>query len=177
MKNLFRSTGQRNQRGFTLVEFILYIAISSIVVVTLTRGVLMLLQTRGKIALSLPVQQELRFATRRITETIRNAVAVNPAPASVFGSPNGMLSLAMSGSLRSPTVFSLSGSTIIASEGLTPAIALTSPSIVVQQLQFENFSAPLTPGTVKILIQAKDVANQKTFNLETSVSLRQLLNE
>lgn len=159
------------RRGFTLVEFILYIALSSIVIMTLMQGMLLLLQTRSNISLRLPVQQELRFATHRITEAIRIALSINTG-SSVFASDNGLLSLVMSGSLRSPTVFSLSNDAITITEGSAPPMPLTSSRVVVQQLRFEDLSAPQTPSTVKLRIQAQDIAAQKILNLETSVSLR-----
>lgn len=159
------------RKGFTLVEYILYIGISAVLLVALLQGTLLIFETRETLAQPHPVQEELRFATRRLTLAIRAAISIDTV-ASVFQSDDGVLSLTMSGSAVTPTMFSLSGSAIMMNEGISPAIALTSSRIVVETLRFENLSAPNTAGTVKIRIDARPTSTGQTLSLETSVSLR-----
>lgn len=170
--------GTRRQ-GFTLIEWILYIGMSAIIVVTLLRVMIAITATREKARTVSTVQQELRFAMDRITATVRNAVDIN-AVASTFGNDNGVLSLTMNDTSINPTVFSLSANRISIKEGLAAAQSLTASDVLIDRLRFTNLSAVGTNGTVKIAIHGTDAVTGSadptytdTFTLETSVSLRQ----
>lgn len=164
--------------GFTLIELIIYIALTAIVVVVLLRVMLTVMGTREKMETVSTVHQELRFSMDRITQSARNAVSVETG-ASVFGSSSGSLSLAMGDASVSPTVFSLSGGRIYMRAATGAALPLTSTNMIVDQLQFTNLTASGSSGTVKIQMHAvsaartvaKESADEMT--LETSVSLRQ----
>lgn len=171
------STG-RNRQGFTLIETILYIAISAVVVVSLLNIMVAVLQTRQKAGIGTEVQQNLRYAMDRITLAARSAVGLNTGT-SVFGSANGTLSLAMSGSTVNPTVFTLCGTQVCIKEGSSSSAPITGTGVIVDQFQFTNLSAPTFPETVKIVLHGKQPAAntvqtaQSNLTLETSISLRQ----
>lgn len=175
--NRFCPAGIR--RGFTLIEMILYIGMSAIIIVALLRVMITISATSEKAQTVSGVQQELRFVMDRVTATARNAVDLNTA-GSTFGSDNGILSLTMSGTSITPTIFSLSANRIFIKEGPSAAQPLTSSGVLIHRLHFTNLSAIGTNGTVKIIIHGTDaVAGSAdptytdTFTLETSVSLRQ----
>lgn len=159
-------TARTTLRGFTLVEFIVYIAVSSVVIVTLVRSTLMLLDVQRRLSVLQPTQEETRFVLQRLTTSVRNALEINLAD-------EGALSLAMSGRTIDPTVYSLVGGEVFLAEGTGAAVPLTSSKVVFEQLRFENLSAPGAFGTVKVRLQARDAENQKTMTVETAISLHQ----
>ncbi|MDD4628778.1 MAG: prepilin-type N-terminal cleavage/methylation domain-containing protein [Candidatus Peribacteraceae bacterium] len=166
------------RRGFTLIELIIYIAISAIVVVTLLNVMITVLGVREKTTVRAEVQQNLRYAMDRINATAHDAIGLNTG-ASTFGSASGVLSFAMTGSTLNPTIFSLSGAQIYIKQGASSAAAITAPGVLVDQFLLTNLSAAGTPATVKVRIHATDAiagtqAMQTTaMTLETSLTLRQ----
>lgn len=172
MNLLRRSPLTGPRKGSTMIEFIIYIAISAVVVVALTRSVLMLLSVQKNSAITQPTQEEMRFAMRRLATTIRDSREINVAD-SVFLADEGTLSLAMSDAAMNPTVFSLVDGEILITEGTEAPMPLTSSRIIVEQMRFENLSAPETSGTIHVRVQAKDAESQKTMTIETAISLRQ----
>ncbi|MBI3332126.1 hypothetical protein HYZ99_04170 [Candidatus Peregrinibacteria bacterium] len=167
------SATTRNRPGFTLIEFILYTGLTAIILVSLLRSMLAVLEAREKLSTIHPPQEELRFAAQRITTTIRNALDINVS-ASLFNADAGTLSLSMSGSAMNPTIFSLANGAITIKNGAASALPLTSPQVVVDQLRFENLSAPNAPAMLKLRLRAYAATDAgDPLSLETSVSLRQ----
>jgi Tfp pilus assembly protein PilW len=167
-----------SRAGFTLVELIIYIAISTIVVVALLNVMIVILGAREKTTVRTEVQQNLRFALDRITSTAHDAVGLNTGT-STFGSAAGVLSFAMTGSTLNPTIYSRCGSRICIKEGSASSVAITASGALVDEFRITNLSAAGVPATVKVRLHATDnitgtqAMQTAAMTLETSLTLRQ----
>lgn len=166
------------RRGFTLIELILYIGITAMVVVALTRAMLTILGTRERVESVSSVQQELRFVMDRLTYVARGAVAVETG-ASLFGTGHSVLALSVRGEPDVPVIFSLSGSAIVMREGTGGVLPLTSRRIIVDELLFEPLTASGGSVVLSIRMHARNAAPElrrddaDEMTLETAVTLRQ----
>jgi len=145
-------TKRRYATGFTLLEFIIYLGIVSIVLLVSTAIYLNIVLAKAKLTAMAEVSNGARFVMERISENIRNANAIL-SPAS--GSSASILSLEMSDPARNPTVYDLSQGAIRIKEGSGPTVNLTPASLVTANLIFTNTSYTNTPGTMRIQINLK----------------------
>jgi len=135
-------------KGFTLIEFLLYLGIFVIVLV-LTSGFLWnIIFGNIKASAYQEVQQSGSFALMKMTQEVKRALAINgPLP----GATSTSLSLAMASSTLDPTIFDVAGGKLRISSGSPPDYQyLTSQQVVVTSLQFTNLSYENKPGTVRI---------------------------
>ena len=135
-------------KGFTLIEFLLYLGIFVIVLV-LTGGFLWnIIFGDIKASAYQEVQQNGSFALTKITQEAKKAIAVNsPLP----GTTSTSLFLAMASSTLDPTIFDVAGGKLRISRGSPPnSHYLTSDQVVVTDFQFTNLSYQDTPGTIRI---------------------------
>lgn len=165
------------KKGFTLVEFLLYIGIVSVILVALTLFLVDIISSRGKADAIADVQYSARFAMDRIVREIRNAIGINVAN-SIFDQPNGRLSLQTSNPSTNPTVIDLSETLLQIKQGTNPAYFLTLEGVEVNKLVFSNFSEAGKSGNVRITlgISHKNLQGRSDLEasttLQTSVSLR-----
>jgi len=142
----------QSERGFTLVEVLLYLAISSIILGIISFFVFMMLETRVKNQTILEVEQQGLFVMQTISRTIRNAESIN-SPS--VGASADSLSLSVFDALDNPTIFDVAGGSIRVKEGVAVPIALTSPRVVINNLTFYNLSRPGTPGVIRIMLNLR----------------------
>lgn len=131
----------RAQKGFTLVEMVLYVALCSIILVSLSGFLSFLLESRVRSQAINEVNQQGFQVMHLITQTIRNGRSIEVPLTGVTAST---LSLTTPNALLNPTVFSLSSTTVMISEGGKPAIPLTNSRIAVTGLSFQNVSSALS---------------------------------
>jgi prepilin-type N-terminal cleavage/methylation domain-containing protein len=135
------------QKGFTLVELILYIAIASMIVVFASVFIHNLLESKTKNQAILEVEEQGVQTLNLVTQTIRNAQSLN-SPAA--GELSSELSLAVDDAAKSPTVLDVSQKTLRIKEGDSEAVPLTSNRVWVDEIRFRNLSRDGTPGIVRI---------------------------
>lgn len=159
--------------GFTLIETVIYIAIISVFLVSVIQFSTNVIRTGEKARVMNEVQQNARFALERITREIRSADSVNIG-ASTFDSHPGVLSISKGGA---NTVFDLSGGVLRITEGAGSPVNLTTGSVNITNLVFENFSVINRTQNIRISITVEHSASDsleyvtsKTFN--TSVVIR-----
>jgi Tfp pilus assembly protein PilW len=141
-------------KGFTLIEFLLYIGLLGIILTVSGAIGLNILFGKAKLNSIEEVSQNSRFAIEKIASTIRNAQAINSPATSTNGTS---LSLVMTDSSLNPTVFDLSSKILRITEGAGSAVNLTSDEVSVSDLQFTNISYTGTPGTVRIQITVEHI--------------------
>ncbi len=141
-KNIFSTT-----RGFTLIELLLYISLSAIVLLVISLFFITLLESRVKNQTVATVDQEGDQAMVLMTQTIRNAVAINSPATSTESS---ILSLTTENPTNNPTIFDSASGTIRMTEGANAPVALTSNRVIISNLIFRNLSRPNTPGNIDI---------------------------
>jgi Tfp pilus assembly protein PilW len=133
--------------GFTLVELLLYIAISSAMITVIITFLFTLMQTRIKNQTMAEVEQQGAQIVQLITQLTRNAEGITDP---TEGSAGETLTLDVINPDNDPTIFSVDEGVLQLKEGDNDPIAITSPMVYVSDLEFSNFSKPNTPGTIKV---------------------------
>lgn len=163
-------------RAFTLVEVLLYVSISSVMLLSASLFLSTLLESRIKNQTIAEVEQQGLQVMQIIAQTARNAEAIiSPAQ----GTSASSLTLDVITAASDPTVFDLSSGAIRITEGVGAAVALTNSRVTASALTFQNLSRASTPGTLRIQFTLTHVnpdgrneyAFAKTFT--ASATLRQ----
>lgn len=134
-------------RGFTLIELLLYFAIIPLVLLPISSFLSSFFEARVKNQTVMEVEEQGVSAMNIITQTIRNAEAINTP---LLGSSASSLSLNVVDAGLDPTLFDLSGSTLRVTEGIGSPVALTNTRVTASGLTFQNLSRPGTPGVIRI---------------------------
>lgn len=135
----------KNQSGLTLIEFILYIALLSVLLLALSGFYGLVLRSRAKAQTIAEVEQSGAQIVQIITQTIRNATAIN-SPS--LGNSASSLSVSVVNAGQSPTIFDLSNGVIRIKEGAGTAVDLNNGRVSAANLNFYNFSRVSTPGVI-----------------------------
>jgi len=161
--------------GFTLIEFIIYIAIIGGMLTLITGFLWNIVFGNIKEAAFQEVQQNARFALTKITQEIKKAKGINSP---LHGeSPTNSLSLIMADSNLDPTIFEVIDGKLRIRQGSAQPNELISDQVIVSSLQFTNLSYEDTPGTIRIelTIDHLDPEGQSYYqasiNLNSTVSL------
>jgi len=135
------------QRGFTLVELLLYVGISAFILLVVSVFLSFLLQSRIKNQTIAEVEQQGFQAMQIMTQTIRNAGTINfPSR----GASSTSLSVNTYVASNNPTVFDLSTGAIRVTEGTGSPIALINSRVTASAPTFQNLTRTSTPGVVRI---------------------------
>lgn len=135
----------KNQKGFTLVEMILYVAICSLFLLTLSTFLTFLLGARIRSQAIAEVNQQGFQIMHAMTSTIRNGRSVE-VPA--LGSSSSTLSVTTGVPILDPTLFYASSGVLIIKEASNQPIPLTNSRIAVSPLLFENVSSSSSPDRI-----------------------------
>lgn len=155
----------KNNRGFTLVELLLYVGISAVMLLIISVFLSSLLQSRIKNQTIAEVDGQGMQVMQTIAQTARNAENIT-APST--GASATSLTLDVSTGANDPTVFDLSGGAIRISEGGGSAVPLTNSRVTASALTFQNLSRADTPGTVRIqfTLEAVNPENRNEYGYE-----------
>lgn len=158
------------RRGFTLIEFIIYLGLLSLIAGTLLAFSLSIEDTREVAHTNFTLQSNGRVALDVLSRTIRSARAVNVA-GSDFTSHLGMLSLSMPSASENPTIFSVNQSgQLTIKEGNTDPIALTDTSVVVSSFSLEYIGNKSV--WAHIVLSLKN-SSSTTYSLRITEELKQ----
>lgn len=150
-------------RGFTLVELILYLGVMSLIVVMVSVLMTMIVGGRVKSQSLAEVEQQGAQAMQIITQTIKNASSITTPAQGIAGAS---LALVVPDAAKSPTIFDLSSGVLRIKEGTGAVIALTNANITVSNLSFHNLTRNSTKGTIRIQFDAtrKNPDNRNEYN-------------
>jgi Tfp pilus assembly protein PilW len=164
------------QKGFTLLELLLYIATSAAILLVISGFLSVLLKARIKNQTVSDVEMQGQAVMRLMTQTIRNSSAIN-SPAN--GVSASSISLNTYVPAQNPTIFDLSGGVLQIKEGVGAVIPLTNSRVTVSGVTFHNLSRVGSPGTVHLQFTLTRVnvsgRNEYTYTktFTGSASLRQ----
>lgn len=172
LQNIFKRNFLHKRKlvsGFTLIEMLLYVAISSTMLIALVGGLSVVLESRVRNQTSAEVEQQGLQVMQIITQTIRNADAINSPTA---GNASSSISLKTFSTSTNPTIFDLSNGAMRITEATGTPVALTNSHVTVSNVSFQNLSRMSTTGTVRINFQidylggnsTKEYVFSKTFN-------------
>jgi type II secretory pathway pseudopilin PulG len=163
----------KNNRGSTLVELLIYIAIVAVVVSSLLYFGVSIFSYRNKSFAEQEVQANVRVALREISRLVRSASSTDDII------DPGQLSLRMSDITKDPTVISTTIDQILqVQEKAQLARTITSKNVKVTKLKFTNLSGKSDIANIKIemTIAYNNLSNDINYNysedVETAVSLR-----
>lgn len=128
-----------DERGFTILEFVIYIALVAIVVGAAVMFALQFTLTQAKASVFAQVTRNGQFSMNRIEVETREADSVDVG-ASVFVSNPGTLTLVTTNGATNPTVFTVTNGQLTVQQGVDPAIPLTDPDVVVSEFTLENLA-------------------------------------
>ncbi len=165
-----------SNQGFTLIETLLYVALTSILLLALSAFLFILLESRIKNQTIAEVEQQGLQVMQLITQTVRNAEAIT-SPS--IGTSASTVTLDVVTAANDPTVFDLSGGVLRITEGAGSPISLSNTHVTVSSLTVQNLSRASTPGTIRIFFTLTHVnpdgRNEYNFSktFYASASLRQ----
>ena len=126
-----------HEKGFTLVELLLYVAMTTIMVGTISVFLFIILQVRVKNQVINEVEQQGQQVVQRINQVVRNATGITVPSIGVSGAST---TLTVTPAGNSPTVFDLSTGALRITEGAGSPIVLTNARVTVSALTFTNTS-------------------------------------
>ncbi len=147
----------RSQKGFTLVELILYVSICSILLLTISSFLSFLLGARVRSQAITEVNQQGFQVMSLITQTIRNGRSIQ-VPS--IGTSSSTLSITTGNALLNPIVFSLSSTTVQITEGSKTAVPLINSRVRLSSLTFQNVSSSSSVEKIIRISYTIDYVNQ-----------------
>ncbi len=152
-------------RGISMLEIVIYIGMLSIFMVVIVATLMQIVRTYDQVRAQRDVVSNGRLVTEAMMQAIAGSQAVY-APTSVFGNNVGQLSVvttvgAMSGETVNRIDFWLdSGRVWMRKEGLATT-SITSPSVQVNQLRFDQINQGLGREAIAITVQITDFVSAK----------------
>lgn len=163
-----------NKKGVTLIETLIYLALSSVLLSVFVSFALNIKQIHVRQSIMGEVDANMRLALDTIGETIRTSVSVNIA-SSTFNQDPGILSLNMPQNEKNPTVFKLNQDNgyLVIQEGTSTPVELTNQKISIKNFVFEKL--PGSPKHTQIKMYAtfsySNTNNTNEYFYEEDVTL------
>lgn len=165
----------KKQKGFTLIEMLLYLTITVSVLFTATMLFPTMISSRIKNQVTIEVEQQGAFVLNTISRTVRMGDGINfPAP----GAQGDSLSVLVGDIAKNPTTFSVNNGTFLVREGSGDNIPLTNSRVEMSNVVFQN----LTQGggreivRIEFTLSSYNPENQIEYeysqNFYTSVTVR-----
>jgi hypothetical protein len=146
------------QRGFTLIEVLMYTLIAGGVMLAGVALATTALRIRTSIRSTLILEENMRFASGRITNLVLEATGITTP---VAGSPSSTLILTMPVPSLSPTIITLNGGVVSIAQGTGASNSLMSAEIKATRLTFTRVSS--TTPIVQIELAATLANADATF--------------
>lgn len=173
-KSTFHNDSRRS--GVTLVEFVIYVALTGSVLSLGVGSLINVLLLKSESVIIEEIAYNERFALAVIRSAIQRANSVN-SPAR--GNSSASLSLSMPQAAVNPTVFSLVNGTIMMTEGAQVPVAISTPGVQISNLLFRNVAySNSTIGSIRITmtISANNLSGRSELdrvkNLSSTFNIR-----
>ncbi|HMB26385.1 MAG TPA: prepilin-type N-terminal cleavage/methylation domain-containing protein, partial [Patescibacteria group bacterium] len=168
-----------NNKGFTLVETLVYVGVLGLVLSSFIGFVLSIGNMRNKVYVQQEVQANARQALHLISQSVLSADAVNLG-ASTFDSDPGVLSLQMDESVDDPTIIDLTADDGILrlTKGTSSPLAVTSDEVKITNLVFTDLTSIGNKENIKIELSVEYDSDgnghyKYSQSWQTAVSLRE----
>lgn len=135
------------QKGFTLLELILYITLATILLSAVSVLFSTVVFDQGKHRAIRETDENAARALRTLTEIVRNADSIDSPVASASDST---LSLTTKDGALNPTVISVADGVLEITEGASASVPLTPPDISVDSITFSNISNGGSSASLRI---------------------------
>lgn len=158
-----------SQKGFTLLEAIVYVFIFTIIIGMVSAFSFNLIKTKNKLRAERQTYQEAVYILQRITSRVRQAPGIDTGN-SDFGQAEGKLILKSPTITANLTQFYLEDDLVWEKIGDATAVAVSSDRMTVQELRFEQVVSSDTQSSIEINIQI-DYNDQGRADLTASTTL------
>lgn len=160
-----------HQRGFSLLEVLIYTAFIGTIMVSMTLVANAAFTMRSKLRAALILEQNLRFAVGRVTALVTEASGMT-TPA--LGATSGTLVLVMTTTSTNPTTVTNIDGIVYVTQGATgTAQALTSNEVSMTTLSFTRVSS--TSAVVRIVASGgprNAASSYGTLTVTTTAAVR-----
>lgn len=155
----------KENKGFTLVELLVYVGILAIVITSVVSIMFFVISSREKAKTINEVESQGALVMQFITQTIRNAESVNSPD---VGINDSTISLSVSDTQDNPTIFDINNGVIRVKKGTADEVDLTSSRVTASNLDFYNVSRTDTENIIKIEFQLDYNSQGSAFQFEYS---------
>lgn len=170
MKKRLKNPFYKIRKAFTLIEVIIYIALSSVVIVSIMTFSIHMIYTGEKTIIRHEAEQNAYFVLQRIIDEIRSAKDLN-INSSDFGNNPGVLSLSKKDAEKNPTVFNVSDSIIRIQQGSKSPLPLLPDNIQITNLVFTNLSIANKTKTIRIQLTLRHKNADSSNMADVTVSV------
>jgi len=153
--------------GFTLIEAIIYVAISSILLLVITHLGFSVFESKQRVLAQGEITENANFIFSKISQSIRLADSIF-LPVST----SSELSLIMGEAAINPTRFYLDGNSIYLAQGLGSGLDLTSDGAGVSELIFTRLTGATGGDSVSINTTLYSLKGQISTSFQLTVSTR-----
>ncbi len=122
----------RDKKGYTLVELLVFVAISAVVAVSFISILVVIIRIQGQQSSAGEVDQQSGLLLQQLQYYVANSSLIDIAA----NTPTTTLKLRMASSTVDPTFITLASSTVYLQQGSGAATALTSNKVAVSNLSF-----------------------------------------
>lgn len=149
----------KNNKGFTLVEMLIYIGIFSVFIVTINIFFNMISSYRNRGEMIMEVNDQGSLTVRTITRSIRNAKSISIP---ISGSSGSSLTLETYDPLTNPTIFSLTENGVLQiKEGGEESEFLLNDKVIIENLIFSNIGSVGGSGAIEFSFRLKNRSSIK----------------
>ena len=164
---------QRNKRGVSLIETLVYVAILAIILTFVMSGVLSLFKVSERVRSSRLINQTASVALERMVRDIRDAVSIDISGSILDIHPGSLTMLTVGGGGANISVkYALSGDKLVRILGTDEEI-MTPNNVVISQLVFKHITTTNSEAVkIKMLIEDEDQEIGETREYSIIVVLR-----
>lgn len=150
-------------KGYTLIELLLYVSIVGVLLVGITFFFGTITETRVKNRTISEVNEQATYAIDYIARTVR---ASNSISSPAVGASGNSLTVVTGDAGVDPIVFSVASGVLQVKEGSAAAVPLTSPVIQVNAFTVTNTARPGTDGmaTVQLTLNRVNTSNRNEYD-------------
>ena len=149
----------------SLIEVMLYISISTIIMITLSYFMFTVIKSRVKSQTIIEVEHQGNQVMYLITESIRNSHSVSSPLPQTSGSS---VSLTTFEAGNNPTVFSLTDGIVYIQEGVSDPVPITSERVIVTNIEISNISLDSRIFRISVEVTHRNPENKIEYNFTES---------
>jgi len=171
MRSKEKMLAKKKEGGFTLIELMIYTALTAIIVGLFGAILITVTRIQGQQNSSVQIAREVNFLLNSITGRIRDAVEILTPPGD-----SAQLSFRTNTYPGADTLIELSDDKVFITEDGQAAAAISPDRIVVDTLNFSVLQDPVSPSSTTVVISITasfDTSNpllEVTRSVQTSVS-------
>lgn len=158
------------QKGFTLIELMVYVLIFGLVVIGIITFSIDLSTTSQKARKKVELQQQMRFALDRILQEVSAAESINTGTSTFDVNPS-ILELDVVNASDNPTRFVISSNVLTVQQGVASPEQLTSDGLIIDNFTVTNLSNGNRTKSVLVELTASYDNPNNSELLDVSVTL------